>query len=168
MISVKEETLQLALQKTGLRELPKALLSDSQTVWVTAIVRVRKLTGIENYCLASNDGDGNVKITKDFGPAMVIKEILSIHPIETLDKRFKPDLRSDKAIIAFLVKNGYDEALITSMLDKKSHDTPESAKADRITVQTYVNKVAIGLSQRMLAEEKRCKNIGMINRIENE
>lgn len=157
-MSPKEETLQLALQKTGIRSLPKALTPNDSRVWITAIVLCRK-GGFETYALANNDGKGNPSITHDFGPCIVISEILSVHPIDCLDKRFTPDLRSDKAIITFLSKNGYDEALITAMLDKSAHDTAEEAKADRAKVKGLINQVAIMLAKKMLAEEERCKEI---------
>lgn len=167
MISVKQETLQRALEKTGLRELPKPA-TDNRTVWITAIVMVEKTGGIQSYCLASNDGEGGIAITNDFGPSLAIVRMLAVYPVETLDKRFRPDLRSDKQIIAFLAKNGYDEAAIAKMLDNSAHDSAESLNADRQKVRAMVNKTAIKLSQQTLAEEERCRNIGMKDRIGDE
>lgn len=167
MISIKQETLQRALEKTGLRELPKTAI-DNGTIWITAIVMVEKTGGIQSYCLASNDGEGGIAITNDFGPSLAIVRILAVYPVEKLDKRFRPDLRSDKQIIAFLVKNGYDEATIAKMLDKTSHNSTETLNADRQKVRAMVNKVAIKLSRQTLAEDERCRNIGMKDRIGNE
>lgn len=164
----KEETLQLALQKTGLRTLPKALTPNDSRVWITGIVLCRK-GGFETYALANNDGYGKPSITQDFGPCITISSVLSIHPIDVLDKRLTPDLRSDKAVITFLSKNGYDEAQITAMLDKSAHATPEEAKADREKVKGFVNQVAIILAKKTLAEEERCKGIKeYANRIQHE
>lgn len=157
-MSPKEETLQLALQKTGLRALPKAISANDTRVWINAIVLVQKM-GMETYCLAQNNGDGKPSITQDFGPCYAISEILSIHPIEVIDRRFTPNLRSDKAIVAFLSKNGYDEALITAMLDKSAHNTPEEAKADREKVKQFVMQVAIKIAQKTIVEEERCREI---------
>lgn len=167
MITVKQETLQRALEKTGLRELPKQIAADSTQIWITAIVMVEKAGGLQSYCLATNDGDGGVAITHDFGPSIAITKILSVYPVETLDKRFRPDLRSDKQVIIFLGKHGYDEATVAKMLDKASHETAESLAEDRRKVRAMVNKVAIGLSKQTLAEEDRCRNIGMKSRIDN-
>ena len=167
MITVKQETLQYALEKTGLRELPKPISPDSGIIWITAIVMVEKAGGVQSYCLASNDGEGGVSITHDFGPSLAIMKILSVHPVETLEKRFRPDIRSNRQTIDFLAKNGYNADTIAQMLDKASHDTPESLAADRAKVRDMVNKVALKLSKQTLAEEERCRNIGLKSRIDN-
>lgn len=153
----KEETLQLALQKTGLRALPKALTPNDSRVWITAIVLCRK-GSFETYALANNDGSGKPSITHDLGPCITISQILSVHPVEVLDKRFTPDLRSNDAIIKFLSKNGYDESLIASLLSKDDK-TLEQAKEDKGIVKSYINNVAIILAKKTLAEEERCKGI---------
>lgn len=154
----KEETLQLALQKSGLRALPKALSANDNKIWLNAIVLVQKM-GIENYCMAVNDGNGNPSITQDFGQCIAISKILSIHPIEVLDRKYTPDLRSDKQIVEFLSKNGHNPDTITAMLDKTKHATPEDAKAARDKVKQYINQAAIKIARRQIAEKDRVNAI---------
>lgn len=157
MITPKDESLQMCLQKTGLRALPKALSQGENKIWINAIVLVRKI-GIENYCLATNNGFGLPQITQDFGPCIAITQIVSIHPIECVSGKFVPDLRSKQQIITFLVKNGHNEAVITELLNKDGK-TPEQIKEDKAIVQGYINRAAVSLAKQELAERERCRNI---------
>lgn len=153
----KSSTLCECLSKTGIRALPPAIGNNDKRIWVNAIVLVRKM-GIESYCLATNTGDGVPNITHDFGPCIAISEIVSVHPIEILDGKYTPDLRSDKAIQTFLVKANYPEAEIAGLLSKENK-TAEAVKADRDKVKRYINQVAINLARKEIAERKRCAEI---------
>lgn len=162
-INIKDETLQLALKEAGIISLPRGMSSASDKIWISAIVLTKRINGQESYAYALNDGSGKPVIKADFGPYLAISQILSIHPVESVEKRFQPDLRSDKQIVTFLSKNGYNPVEIEALLDKKTHDTPESIRSDRAKVKSYVTKVAITLAKQTLMEEKRVKDIKNYN-----
>lgn len=166
-MSPKEMTLGECLSQCGLRTLPKALVQGDNRIWINAIVLVSK-GGLEEYCLANNNGMGTPSITRDFGTCRAISNIISIHPIECVSGKFTPDLRSDKAIITFLGKNGYDENTIVEMLSRENK-TLDQIREDRAIVKTYINQVAIKLAKKTLAEEERCREIReYANRVRNE
>lgn len=153
-----EITLQEALSDCGLRALPKECKPDGNTVWITAIALVTKIGGRKEYVKCVNDGGGTPSIVRDYGTCAAIVSVNSIHPVDVLDKRFTPDLRSNETVIKFLSKNGYDESAVALLLSKEGK-TPEQAKEDRAAVRGYVNKVAITLAKKTLAEEARCRDI---------
>lgn len=153
-MKISEYTLTQCLSKFGLKGLPPALTKGNDSLWINAIVCVRKFGGIE-YCIANNDGYGKPIIVMDFGNAMAINEILSVHPIESVSGKFTPDLRSDKQIVQFLAKNGYDAKMIAGMLDKSAHEKPEDAKKDRDKVKQYINIVVLKIARKELSERER-------------
>lgn len=157
-LSDKAITLQECLAATGQRDLPKKIGANYNKVWIKAICLVRKAGGFEEYCLCDNDGNNKPSIKRDFGRSAAIQEILGIFPYQELEGRFTPDLRSDKAILSFLVKNGYKEEEISTLLEKEGKD-PEQVKKDRATVKTFVNNIALKLAKNTLAEEQRCKDL---------
>lgn len=153
----KESTLGECLSATGLRNLPKALAEGENKIWINAIVLVDKC-GIEEYCLANNNGLGVPSISRDFGVCRSISRILSIHPIESVSGKYMPDLRSNKAIIAFLGKNGHNENAIANLLDKEGK-TENQIESDKSIVRTYINQAAIKIARKEMAERERCANI---------
>ena len=158
MLTPKQITLQEALSDAKLTDLPKEWTPDSNVTWITAIVLCTKIGGIHEYVRCVNDGDNRPIVKRDYGKPATIIKYDRIFPIHTLEKRFMPDLRSDKAIIAFLEKCGYKTEVIEAKLNKEGK-SPEDVKADRAVVKTLVTKAAIKLAQTTLAEEERCKNI---------
>lgn len=154
-LSIKDETLQLALREAGVKTLPKSITPSDNMVWISAIALTKRINAQESYVCVVNDGEGNPIIKRDFGPYIAIADIISIHPIEMLNKRFIPDLRSDKQMIGFLEKNGYNPTIIANMLDKNSHATPEAAKTDRARVKSFIHKAAIEIAKKALSEDKR-------------
>ena len=154
MIGIKEETLQMALQKTGLRELPKALKPSDMQTFLSAIVLTKRINGIESYAYAENDGDGGINIKEDFGPCVRIQSIESIHPVKTIDRKILPDLRSDKQIVEYLCKSRYDKNEIEGLLSKDGK-TIEQIKEDRAIIKGYISKQAIDFAKRKDAEESR-------------
>lgn len=166
-LSPTEITLQEALQDFGLRTLPREWKSESNVIWVSGIARVTKVGSRTEYVKCVNNGHNIPSITRDYGACAAILSVDAIYPVDILDKSKTPDLRSDKAIIAFLSKNGYNEAAITSMLSKEDK-SPEEFKADRAVVKGYITQVAITLAKKMLAEEDRVKEIrNYANRIKH-
>lgn len=157
-ITVKQETLQRALQLTGLSELPKPLTQSNNATWIRAIVLVTKLGGIQSYCLADNNGFGLPAIKHDLGPSKCIVSIDAIYPYEKLDKRFTPDLRSDKQIVEFLSRNGHNAASIEALLSKEGK-SQDDITADRAIVKSYIYNAGIQLAKKTLDEEQRCAEI---------
>lgn len=153
-----EVTLQAALQVTGIVGLPKAIDADYKGTWIKAICLVTKVTGRQNYVLADNDGNGNAVIKRDFGSSATIARIDSIHPYEELDERFTPNLRGDEAKATFLAKKGYDAEEIAN-LQSTEGKSKEQIKADKETVKSYIDRVAVGMAKETLAEEARCQEI---------
>lgn len=156
MITVKELSLQKALQSTGLRSLPPKV--QPKDIWIKAIALVRKANGVESYCLVESDGADGVVLKKDFGQIVCIAEYLEIYPFEVLDKKRTPDLRSNDAIIKFLSNNGYQSDVIAAMLSKDGK-SQEQYQIDRKTVKSYVYKVAIALAKKTIAENERCEKV---------
>lgn len=158
MISQKEESLQLALQKTGLRKLPKAMKQDGTQTFLSAIVLTRRSNGTEAYAYAENDGDGKPHIKKDFGPCVTIASIEEVYPVQILDKKVIPDLRSDKQIMEYLSKGGYERSEIETLLSR-ADKTSEQINSDRNKVKQYVTRVAIECERRRAQEEERVAKI---------
>lgn len=150
-------TKEEALRAAGLRKLPdRAVTPTYNKVWIKGIALVTKLGGIKSFCLCENNGLGVCEIKRDFGSCNAIISIDTIYPYQEVEARFKPDLRSNKAIIAFLGKNGHNEVSIESLLNKEGK-TPEQIKEDKAIVEKYINQVAVKLAKKTLAEEERCK-----------
>lgn len=167
MITPEEETLQIALQEAGLRALPKEWKPESSVVWITAIALVTKVGCRREYVYCHNSGYNLPSVAKDYGACAAIISFDAIYPVEILDKRFTPDLRSNDAIIKFLAKNGHQASVVASLLSKDGK-TPEEIKKDKAIVKSYVNQAAIVLAKKTLAEESRVNEIrNYANRIKN-
>lgn len=163
MITPKGETLALVLSDFGLKELPKEW-NKATTIMVDGIALCTKAGGIKEYCRVVYDGE-NIVVKKDYGRSSIITSFDKIYAVHTLDKKYTPDLRSDKQILGFLVKNGYNESNIIALLAKDGK-TPEKIKEDRSKIKELINKEAIKWAKRSLEEEYRCKNIqSFANRI---
>lgn len=166
-MNIKEESLKKALKVARISELPRPLKITEARTWLNAIVLVKKAY-IESYCIAMNNGDGTPVFTYDFGPCMIISSIVDIYPISFIDSKFVPDFRSDKAIIEYLVNNGHDGNVISRMLDKTAHATPEDAKRDRERVKVLVNQAAIKYAKKEYDERQRCETIKKYKRKKDE
>lgn len=156
MLTQKEITLQAALQDFGLKDLPRMWDKNVSTM-IDGIALVTKVGGTKEYVKVSFDGE-EVIVVRDYGTCASIINIDKVYAVNVLDKKFTPDLRSDKAIVTFLGKKGYDETVIESLLSKDGK-TPEQSKSDRAKVKKYVNLVALALAKKELAERDRCNEI---------
>ena len=153
-----EYTLGECLNKCGLRSLPDALTNSEQARWINAIVLVSK-GGVEEYCIAKNDGNGKPSITHDFGVCRAITFIKNIYPIERLsDNDIIPRFKNDAEIVQYLCKSKYDRSEIELLLsvDGKS---PEQIEADRSEINRRINDLALGAQKRKIAERKRVNEI---------
>lgn len=157
-LTSKDVTLQSALQDFGIRELPKEWKPESNVVFLNGIALVRKVGGIQEYCRFVNNGFGLPAITKDYGTCAAIVSIDAIYPVEYVEKKFVPDLRSNKAIIAFLSKNGHNENVISQLLSKDGK-SPEQIEKDKAIVKDYINQASIAIAKKEYAERERCANI---------
>lgn len=157
MISIKEDSLQQALQATGLRGLPKASSPTSKEIWLKGIALVSKFKGIKNYCLVDNN-NGRPHLTRDFGPALHIISIDEIYPYEVLDKKNIPDLRSPEEIVKYLVSNGYQAEEIRNLLSKDGKSSDE-VKKDKDIVKNYITIAAIKNAKIMAKERERCEKL---------
>lgn len=131
-----------ALKEIGWPDLPKAIGKNYNKKWIKAIVKVRKYSGAESYCLAVNDGNDKPKIIRDFGPTAIIAELLSIHPYEETDKNIIPRFTSDEQVLRYLTKSDFKAEEIAPLLSKDSK-TPEQVEADRAQLKSYIEQVAI-------------------------
>lgn len=158
MLTTKAITLQKELQATGLRDLPEEWTPESGDIWINAIILCTKSNGLQEYVFAINDGNNRPIIKRDSGTPAAIKTYNKYYPVDKLEKRFVPALRSLAAQKEFLIKYGYS-AKEMEILFSKDGKTAEQVDADRKTIKGYINRVALKLAQQTLAEEKRCRNI---------
>lgn len=157
-MNYKDYTLGECLSATGLRSLPKAIAEGDGKIWLNAIVLVSK-GGLEEYCLAANDGYGKPKITRDFGACRVVSRIVSVHPTETFGGYdIIPPLKTDKAILTYLTKNAHDTAEIEALLSKEGKSEAQ-IQADRNTINKYVIDLAMRNARAKLAERERVNKI---------
>lgn len=131
-----------ALKEIGWPDLPKAIGEGYKKKWIKAIVKVRKYSGVESYCLAVNDGNDKPRIIRDFGPTAIISEIISIHPYEETGKNIIPRFTSDEQVFRYLTKSDFKAEEIASLLSKDSK-TPEQIEADRAKIKGYIKHVAM-------------------------
>lgn len=164
-LSVKEETLQEALQHTGCRRLPPVLRENE--VWIKAIALVRKITAVENYVLVENNGYNRPRITKDFGPCAYITGIKDIYPYELLDSKRTPTLRTDNETYKFLRAYGYDAKHLTALFNP-ADKTPEQIAADRETIKGYVTNVSIRLAKQNMVEDEKANELLRIKKKSDE
>lgn len=158
MLTELEISLQKALSEYGLRELPEEWSPESGVEVIDGIALVTKIGGIQDYCKVVNEGLGRFAIKRDYGKCARIISIDKIFPVNVLQKRFAPVLKSDKDIVMFLSKNGHNAAAIESLLNTDGK-TAEQIQADKAVVESYVNAVAVEIAQKTIKEEKRCKEI---------
>ena len=152
----KTSTLGECLSATGLRSLPEPLKDGEKKIWIEAIVLVSK-GGLEEYCLATNNGLGIPSISRDFGACRAISRIISVHPIEQFDgKNIIPTFKDDNAILIYLTKNAYPVAVIENLL-KTDGKTEQEIKTDREIINKYVVDLAMRNAKANLSEEKRVK-----------
>lgn len=131
-----------SLKAIGWPDLPKAIGEGYKKKWIKAIVKVRKYSGVESYCLAVNDGNDQPRIIRDFGPTAIIAEVLSIHPYEETGKNIIPRFTSDEQVFKYLKKNGYNPEELTLLLSAEDK-TPEQIEADRAQLKGYIEQVAV-------------------------
>lgn len=158
MLTELDITLQQALSEHGLRELPEEWNPESGVEVIDGIALVTKIGGIQGYCKVANEGLGRFAIKRDYGKCARIISIDKIYPVNVLEKRFAPVLKSDIDIITFLSKNGHNAVTIESLL-KTDGKTPEQIKKDKSVIDSYINAVAVEKAQMTIKEEKRCKEI---------
>lgn len=148
-LSEKDITLQECLQANRLTELPVEYDPvDGQLI--KGIALVRKHGGSENYVSVAGDGKGGIKVTRDFGKSASIIEFIQIYATDVLDNKRIARCRSNEDYINFLVKsNGYDEAVIGDLLEKRDYET----------LNNLVEEASMKVAERDEAEKKRCQEI---------
>lgn len=156
MMTDKDESLQIALQITGLRSLPDKH-DERSKVWLKAIALTERANGTQSYVLVENDGNGKPIVKRDLGKAVRIIDISAIYPYETMDKAQKPVLPFDSDTVIFLTKNGYDKEEIETLLNNEGKSR-EKVIADRALVQTYIDAVAVKLANEKSKEEEKQKD----------
>lgn len=142
---------QYALEAAGIKCLPKVLDSNSKIVWLKAIGLVRKINGQKNYALLEFDGEKS-QIKRDFGVCAAILDVVEIYPYETLERRFMPRITKDAESITYLTKNGYDETMVSQLLDNKGK-TYDQINSDRKKVKKMILTCAIKYGQTVLNDE---------------
>lgn len=131
-----------ALKEIGWPDLPPAIGEGYKKTWIKAVVKVRKYSGAESYCLAVNDGNDKPRIIRDFGPTAIIAEILSIHPYEETGKNIIPRFTSDEQVFRYLTKSDFKAEEIALLLSK-DNKSPEQIEADRKQIKGYIEQVAM-------------------------
>lgn len=147
-----------ALKEIGWSDLPQAIGKGYKKKWIKAIVKVRKYSGVESYCLAVNDGNDKPRIIRDFGPTAIIAEILSIHPYEEAGKNIIPRFTSDEQIIKYFRKSDYSESEIASLLSTKDK-SPEQIESDRRQINGYIEHVAMRQAKAMSDAEDDARKL---------
>lgn len=90
--TTKNNSLRLALEKSGCHELPKQFKDslNTQGYWISALCLVQKRNLDEIYVLAERGADGYIHYTFDTGGAMgrmsPISKLISVHPYLYLDE----------------------------------------------------------------------------------
>lgn len=158
-MNIKEISLQECLRKTGLRELPEPVAEGDydRYTFLSAIVLTVRMNGTEAYCVAENDGTG-LSIKHDFGPCSAIREITAVYPLQRLDRRVVPDLRTDEAIMQYLCKNKFSAEEIAALLSRDGK-TDAQIKADRDKIRQYIVKTAVDENNRKKQEESRVAEV---------
>lgn len=151
----KDESLQLALQKVGLRSLPKEYDGRGE-VWIKAIALTERANGTQSYVLVENDGNGEPIVKRDLGKAVRIIGISAIYPYETMGKIQKPNLPFDSDTVIFLTKHGYNKEEIETLLNNEGKSR-EKVISDRAIVQKYIEEVSVRLATQKSNEIERQK-----------
>lgn len=123
---IEKNSLNEVLSYAKCTELPKPLKKND--IYVRAIALVRKLNNRESYCMVVNDGTGKPVVKKTFGSISVIKEVVEIYPLSTLEASVVPDFRKKQDVIDFLFHCGYDKAHITSLFAENSEESKATIK----------------------------------------
>lgn len=86
-MTIKDKSLQRALNASACRELPKAVGEEDTTksYWVKAIALVRKRDLSQSYCLVERGSDGVIKYKADYGTPSTIFGLVSVHPYVVVD-----------------------------------------------------------------------------------
>lgn len=149
MLTEKDITLQECLQFHKLSELPEEWDSNSSKQLLKGISLVRKQGGIESYVCTANDGNGGIKVVRDFGKAATIVEYLKHYAVALLDSHYKPRLKSDEEYLKFLINSGANEAYVKELIEAKDYDA----------LNVLVEQASIRIAERNEAEKKRCEEI---------
>lgn len=132
-----------ALTYAKVGELP-AKAENGANDWISAIVLVRKVNNRTNYAIANNDGLGNPQVVADFGPAMIIKDVLEIHPYKMRGNVRIPSFASKEDIVEFLVGYGEDrekmEALMSDTFKNGNRKPDGRIESDRAKIKILVEK----------------------------
>ena len=149
-LSEKDITLQECLQANRLMELP-AEYDPSNGQLLKGIALVRKHgSASEEYVVVAGDGKGGVRITRDFGRSAAITQIVKVYASDVLDNKRITRCKTNEDYINFLVKsNGYDEAEINELLEKRDYET----------LNNLVEEASLKIAERDEAERKRCQDI---------
>lgn len=151
-----------ALKAIGWPDLPQPIGAGYKKTWIKAIVKVRKYSGVESYCLAVNDGQGKPRIIRDFGPTAIIAEILSIHPYEeAASHRIIPHFIDDEQRIKYLRKFGHKDAEIAALLSTENKP-PEQIEADRAQVNGFIEQAALKQAKALSDIEEESKELRAI------
>lgn len=139
-------TLSEALSYAKVPELP-AKAAEGANDWLKAIVLVKKANNRTNYAVAINDGMGNPQVVADFGPAMVIREVMEVYPYVMRDTVPLPHFSSRADIIDYLVKNGEDrekmEALASDTFKNGNRKPDGRIESDRAKIKILLDKYAV-------------------------
>lgn len=150
MLTEKQVTLQACLEHSRLTELPAEYNSaDGQLLKGIALVK-KHGSASEEYVVVAGDGNGGVRITRDFGRSSAITQIIKVYSTEVLDNKRIARCRTNEDYINFLVKSHhYDEAVIKELLEKRDYET----------LNSYVEEASLKVAERDEAEKKRCQEI---------
>ena len=150
MISKKElDSLVAALNYCGLSALPEPYVEDSDRIWVSGIVKVRKSNGTMAYCVADNReyGSGRVHICKSFGGMARIVSIEGIYPASYLEGTDIPVLRTVNSMVSYLSSHGEDgkaaSALLASTDANGEKKSDEVLHSDKERVRMLIARCAI-------------------------
>lgn len=146
------------LKVIGWADLPLPIDASYKKKWIKAVVKVRKLSGHESFCLAVNDGNDKPRIIRDFGPTSIITDIISVHPYEEIDRNPVPRFTSDEQIVKYLYKKGFKEDVTLPLLST-DNKTPEQIKADRAKINGYIEEVAMRQAKIMSDINENARNL---------
>lgn len=152
----EEESMMRALMAARCGALPTEFVPEEDRLWLRAIVKVKKYDGSTSYCLAENYDNIKPHITVDYGTTAIIKAVVAIYPYEFV--RDMPMLSSKKAIVSYLVSNGYPEEDITQLAaTTKADGTPKTdaeKKLDNATLKKSVIRTVLTQELNMERNER--------------
>lgn len=124
MDNIKDISLKKCLAHLHISDLPKQLKNENKSLWLEAIVLVKKLDYSHSYAIAKKDADGKITYISDFGNLSPIKALISIHPHVYLDmKKYMPyaDIEQKRMALAKFIGG-----------DKKANEAVEKLKDDDV------------------------------------